>query len=754
MIPHPDDPRQAPSPGALDPTLTAAARAEALAQRCDQARQHGTTWQACCPAHDDTTPSLSITPTGTKVLLKCHAGCPPHSIVAALGLTMADLFTEPRVSRGRSPQLGRVEAVYSYVDHAGTIVHETVRYRQPDGSKTFRQTQPHPTKPGEVLWHLNGVTRVLYRLPAVLTAIQAGQPVYIVEGEKDADTLGQLGLTATTNPMGAGKWLDSYSATLQGAHCLIVPDNDPPGQAHAAHVARSLSGTAASVTVLLLPDLPDKGDVSDWLTAGGTRAALEALVAAAPAWSPEPTTTAQKPLAPSGTRDPDALPYSDTTNARQFVRDHGSNVRYCYPWESWLVWNGTHWQRDDTGRVMRLAKETVQRLARHVETLDDLSAMRALLAHVKSSLSTSKLKALLENAQSELPLPVLPEALDRDPWLLNCANGTLNLQTGLLQPHRRGDLLTKRLTIAYDETAQCSHWKAFLWQIMGGNQALIDFLQDAVGYSLTGDAREQCLLVLYGKGANGKSTFLEICQALLADYGQSTPSATLLAREAHRHEGIPNDIAKLRGARLVTAVEIGEGKRLNEELVKRLTGQDTMSARFLFAEWFEFKPEFKLWIACNHLPQIRGNDHAIWRRVKCVPFDVVIPDDQQDKTLPATLRAELPGILAWAVRGCRRWQQHGLRTPNEVQAATQQYREEMDDLRTFLTSSCLQGGEYKTSATVLLRAYQRWSGRHDETAKHFAKRLSDLNYESKRITTGMFWLGIGLPASMQGEDTD
>src|SRR5713101_136083 len=296
------------------------------------------------------------------------------------------------------------------------------------------------------------------------------------------------------------------------------------------------------------------------------------------------------------------LPWSDYTNALAFVREHGQDIRYCWPWKSWLAWAGSHWQRDDNGAVRQKAKQTIKRLARRAEDLDDLAA-KALMAHVKSSLATAKIKAMVEGAQDEPGISVHPEALDANLWLLNCANGTLDLKAGTLRPHARADLLSKCLPLDYDPQASCPTWERFLWRIMGGTittdsaddsaavleartaadeRALrfITFLQRAIGYSLTGDTREQCLFLLHGSGANGKSTFLEALQSLLEDFAQSTPSASLLAKD--RQDRIPNDIAGLRGARLVTAVEIGEGKRLDEELVKRLTGQDTMKARFLF----------------------------------------------------------------------------------------------------------------------------------------------------------------------------
>ncbi len=467
------------------------------------------------------------------------------------------------------------------------------------------------------------------------------------------------------------------------------------------------------------------------------------------------------------------LPYSDLYNARSLVLYHGQTLRYCYPWKSWLVWTGTHWQRDTSGAVMRLAKQTVKRLAREAEDLDDKKEIAALLNHVKGSLSAAKLKAMVELAQSEEHIPVQPENLDKDPWRLNCTNWTLNLQTGELHPHQQTDLLTKVLPIAYDADATCPTWERFLWRIMGGSQGedhpdmpagelenrrladdraqrLITFLQRAIGYSLTGDTREQCLFVLHGSGSNGKSTFLETLQALLGDYAQSTPSASLLAKDPHRHEGIPNDIARLRGARLVTAVEIGEGKRLNEELVKRLTGQDTLTARFLFAEFFDFKAEFKLFIACNHLPQIRGIDHAIWRRIKCIPFTVTIPDAEQDKDLPAKLRGELTGVLRWAVQGCLDWQREGLGTPDEVIAYTQEYRASMDVFEGFLAEECFRLPTLQVRASDLYEAYERWCKATDAqplNKKAFGMRLAESGFTPDKGTAGVrIWKGIGLPA--------
>jgi putative DNA primase/helicase len=268
---------RAPSTSPADDTgssgvpIDALSLAEALAQRCQHARATGDGWEACCPAHEDTTPSLTITSTPDRVLIHCHAGCEPEAILHALGVTFADLFVHARGHpNGHKP----VVHVYDYVDATRTLVHQTVRY----APKAFRQRRPDPAHPGMYLWNLTGIEPVLYRLPDVLMAVQRGEVVYLVEGEKDADTLQALGLVATCNPMGAGKWRPSYSEALRGAAVVILPDNDEPGKQRARHVAHALERMAVRLKIVPLPDLPEKGDVSDWLTAGKTRADVEAVV--------------------------------------------------------------------------------------------------------------------------------------------------------------------------------------------------------------------------------------------------------------------------------------------------------------------------------------------------------------------------------------------------------------------------------------------------------------------------------------------
>jgi putative DNA primase/helicase len=446
-------------------------------------------------------------------------------------------------------------------------------------------------------------------------------------------------------------------------------------------------------------------------------------------------------LAARGRRPQDtALPYSDYTNALALVRNHRKNLRYCYPWGKWLVWTGTHWQQDVNGAVMRLAKRTVKRLASRAVKMDKLQ-IDQLFKHIKASLATAKLKAMIECAQSEEGIPVQPEDLDRDQWLLNCPNGTLDLRTGSLRAHDRKDLITRCIETPYDPKADCSEWKAFLWKIMAQNQELIDFLQRLIGLSLTGDVSEQFLYIFWGSGANGKSTLVNTVLKLLGLYAMKANAELLMATKSDRH---PTERADLFGKRCVATIETRESGRLNETFVKEATGGDPIRARRMREDFWEFDPTHKIILATNHKPQILGTDYAIWRRIHLVSFTVTIPEAQQDKKLVEKLNAEMPGILAWAVRGCLDWQQNGLRAPAEVTQETTAYRDDMDDVGQFLREMCTLQPYAKVRSSALHQAYLDWGGEAAPTQKSFTMRLTEHGYARMRGKTGQFWQGIGL----------
>ncbi len=333
-------------------------------------------------------------------------------------------------------------------------------------------------------------------------------------------------------------------------------------------------------------------------------------------------------------------------NAERLVVRHGADLRYCHPWGKWLVWDGRRWEVDASAEVMRRTKETVRALYGEAQNEENAKRRGELASWAMGCEREARVKSMVSLARAELGIPVMPDDLDRNPWLFNVSNGTLDLQSGELRGHRREDLITKLAPATFSPDAECPTFLEFLSRITAGNSELIAFLQRAVGYSLTGSTSEQALLILHGLGANGKSTLLNAVRQALGEYARTTRTETLLIQ---RQDSIPNDIAALKGTRMVTAQETEAGRRLAESLVKQLTGGDSIAARFLHQEWFEFTPIFKLWLATNHKPRITGTDHAICRRIRLVPFGVKIPDAEQDPALP-------PGILAWSVKGCLAWQ--------------------------------------------------------------------------------------------------
>jgi putative DNA primase/helicase len=440
-------------------------------------------------------------------------------------------------------------------------------------------------------------------------------------------------------------------------------------------------------------------------------------------------------------REPNRL--NDIGNARRLVQQHGSDLRYC-PKLGWMAWSGKRWGLDDTGAVDRCAKKTVRSIYGEAENCPDKDRREALASWAHKSESDVRIKAMISLARTEAEVIVRHERLDRDPWLLNVGNGTLNLKTGELRQHRWQDLITKITPIDLHRGVDCPRWKSFLERVTDGNNDLIRYLQKAVGYSCTGSTREQRFFMPYGTGANGKTTFLNTISAVLGDYAKHTATETLLVR---RGDSISNDVARLAGARFVSAVETESGRRLAEGLVKQMTGGDKMAARFLHQEFFEFVPAFKLWLAVNHKPRVTGTDHAIWRRIDLIPFVVTIPESERDPDLAEKLQEELPGILAWAVAGCKLWQAEGLESPETVKTATAEYKQESDIVATFIEERCEQGPDCEVSKTALYEAYSEWSKKSGEfsvSKKEFGMRLAEKGFKDGRTGKQRFWAEISL----------
>ena len=367
-----------------------------------------------------------------------------------------------------------------------------------------------------------------------------------------------------------------------------------------------------------------------------------------------------------------------------------------------------------------------------------------------ASESRRSIEAMIALARGMAGIPVTPDELDTDPWLAGCPNGTLDLRTGTLRAARREDLITRRLGCAYDPDAQCPEFMAHLNRALGDDQEALEFFIRAMGYSLTGITREECFFFLYGPGGSGKGTVTDVLFDMMGSYADVLRTESLMVRLT---DSIPNDIAKLKGARLVQANETGEGRRWNEELLKNLTGRDVVTARFMRGEEFNYRPQFKLWLTGNNRPEFRTFDDAIERRLQLVPFPHKLSVEERDVEHKSRIREhELPGVLALAVRGCLEWQRaRSLRAPSVVTTAVADYRELSDRIGRFLDEECeVEIDVFSTLQTPARRLYGRFckwckeNGEYADGEKRFAEKLQAKGLIKRRSNRNKFWTGVQL----------
>lgn len=421
------------------------------------------------------------------------------------------------------------------------------------------------------------------------------------------------------------------------------------------------------------------------------------------------------------TRSPE---FSDDALAREFTGRYGEDLRYVSLWGDWLLWDGGKWAPEKTLATFDLARavcvEAAQRCAKKREATGIASA--------------STVSAVERLARSDRKHAAKIDQWDCDDWLINTPNGTVDLRTGEMRNHRRDDYLTKSTAVAPGGEAPI--WRAFIERITGGNVDLQLFLQRMVGYGLTGSTKEHAFFFLHGCGANGKSTFLETLAELLRDYHTVAPTEMFMSSRTERH---PTDLASLRGARMVTASEVSDGRAWDVAKVKALTGGDRIKARFMRQDFFEFTPRFKLIVAGNHRPSLRSIDEAIRRRLHLVPFTVTIPEDERDQELRDKLRAEFPGILAWAIEGAMIWQGEGLAAPESVLAATDDYLASEDSVARWLEDECDQHPSYLSPVAALFASWRTWceqAGEYVGTGKRLSQALFERGFEPHRMSGG------------------
>lgn len=426
--------------------------------------------------------------------------------------------------------------------------------------------------------------------------------------------------------------------------------------------------------------------------------------------------------------------FDDTGNAERLFDAFGEMLRFCYTDKKWLYYFEGKWYTDNIGYIRQLADSaTMLQESERVLYAHDEDMLKAFDRHLKKSRSFAGKTNMIREAEHYAP--ILPQNLDRNKAVIGVKNGIIDLKTGELLPHDREAYLTKQCPVIYNPDAPAPKlWLGFLHDIFGGDPYMLEYIQKCVGYSLTGSTSEQCAFFLFGTGRNGKSTFLEIVRGILGDYATNIQPQTIMVNPKSGNAP-SSDIARLKGARLVTSVEPNEGMRLDEGLLKQLTGDDVVTARKMFSEEFEFKPEFKLWMATNHKPLIRGTDTGIWRRIHLIPFEVQIPLDRVDKKLKYKLVKESEGILKWAVQGCIRWQNEGLSMPQKVLDAVREYQHEMDVISAFLDACCVIG-EGETKASRLYAVYAKWADEHNEykmSSTKFGTELMRKDFIGRRM---------------------
>lgn len=437
---------------------------------------------------------------------------------------------------------------------------------------------------------------------------------------------------------------------------------------------------------------------------------------------------------------------SDVGNARRFMDRHGEYFRYCHKSKVWYMWDGTRWAIDSRGTAERCVYSLSQYMQSEAAKISDPDERTTAFTWAVQLEGVNRVKNCLEAAQPLLS--VEPDDFERDPWLLNCLNGTVDLRTGKLKPHNREDMISKVCPVAYDPEALSPEWEKFLNRIFDGDKQLIIYIKKALGYSLVGEASEEEFYVGWGVGGNGKSKLIECIRGMLGDYATSISPDTITDMRENRGGATP-ELARLPGIRFLASQETERGKSLREAFIKSVTGRDSILVRDLYGKPFSFTPAFKLWFSTNFKPEINGGGEGLWRRVRLIPFNVIIPPEERDKKLPEKLQKEWPGILRWCVDGCREWIKEGLEIPETVLKATEEYRQESDTFAQFLSDRCIIGPGAKVTNKTLKDDYLNWCKQNGETAigqREFTAKLKERGLENKRSAPGggTEWHGIRL----------
>jgi len=423
---------------------------------------------------------------------------------------------------------------------------------------------------------------------------------------------------------------------------------------------------------------------------------------------------------------------TDVGNAQRFKDMYGNIVKYIPEPKQFAIYNGKYWVISYKGEIERMARMVFKTIKEEALKVQDSVKRQALIKHANKSESEQRLKAMINLLKSEENIAMSITEFDKDPKMLNCNNGTINLRTGQLMPHQAENYFMKIINVDYNQNAQCPMFISFLNKIFKNNDRVIGYLKRVIGYSLAGLTNEQCLFILQGVGSNGKSVLIDVLRALFNNYSCNAEFKTFTKQAS---QSIRNDVARMANARFVTAVEGDKKASLDESLIKAMTGGDTITARFLHKEFFDYEPTFKIFLVTNFLPKISNSGHSIWRRIKIINFDVIISKAEQDKDLTNKLKTELSGILNWAIEGCLEWQKSSLKEPQEVTNAVNKYKTSVDSANVFVKNCCILSPQSNVQFSHIYKDYCEWceDNLYDTVpAKEFAHVLLENNCVSYR----------------------
>lgn len=712
------------------------------------------TYRAYSPLRDEKEPSLYITKKDNGyILMNDRGGGDTKATLTKIGLTMRILFPDDGSAgsgpKGPDPER-KVDAIYQYLDKNGKLVAEKVRYtnktffwrsKKPDGSYDYHKPKNVPLYNGTVL--------------------EKAEAVFLVEGEKDVDTLTKYGLPAVSLPNGA-HWENEYVAYFSDKVIIILPDNDDTGRGYAKAALKALKPTNYNTGIMQLnnlwPEIPEKGDVSDYIAAKGEEA-VEKLKETldvvtrnrkpAPAVPAVPTAQCSTATVTVAATSAPALlktcndyhniiqklnPYS---NPKYSTTDNGSGrlfsdivrgqARYVASRKSWFIYDGTRWVPDEGNMAtMEMCKAIGDALTRYAFAILDENERKQYLKYTMRWMTRNYRKTILDDAASVYNIGM--GEFDADVNLLNCKNGTLDLKTMQFRSHNPDDKITKIADVVYNPNAKCPRFDQFLTEVMSGDADKSAFLQKALGYALSGDSRFECLFFLYGATTrNGKSTLMESVLRVFGDYGLTVAPETIAAKQRNS-SGPSEDLARLAGRRLANISEPSRGMRLNAAQVKSMTGNDSINARFLHCNSFDFRPQFKLYINTNYLPSVDDMSLFSSNRVRVIPFDRHFEPQEQDPNLKHLFAEEesKSAILNWLIAGWQLLQKEGLNSPAAVVEATKEYSHDSNKIALFAEDNLEPNANYEVRTSEIYAHYKVWcevNGCLPENSTNFKKSL-------------------------------